>query len=187
MTRFPLFLLGLLISIVFVPGCKTGTESTEDSDCGDSKSVCMHANINSSGNFFILETPEARNDCEATYFYYFRWADPLRRAAEVSGHEEMPPIDDFGHAFQPGGEFAYFPHPNASYEATSTIQDCSGNVIPGQGWWVVRFSIGNKNSGNPTTRYYVRSRLNPGTAGSLDETEIVCKIVYYDKPAKSGN
>src|SRR5205807_1887605 len=120
--------------------------------------------------------------CEATYYFYFRWADPLRRAAEQSGHEEMPPLQDMEHGFQPGGEFAYFPHPAAHYDATTSPSSISG-VSSGPGWWTIQFSIGNKNSGLPTTRYYVRARLDPAVAGSLDETEVACRIVYFDKPA----
>src|SRR4051794_11378155 len=106
-------LIGLFMIVLLGSGCKTGTE-TNTNDCGTSKRVNLYKTIHvfdSTGQseFFELETPDARNDCEATYQFYFRFADPLVRAIR----NDMPPLDNLSEAFRPLGEFTYFPHPLA--------------------------------------------------------------------------
>jgi hypothetical protein len=181
MTRIPLFLLALLCSVSMLTfGCKAvGTEEDKDEDCNpdDALRVDGHKIVRyDPEDFFTLESPESSNDCEATYAFYFRWADPLRRIAEQPGHEEMPPLENMEKGFQPGGEFAYFPHGPAVYDPNGS-PTFAGSY--GKGWWMIVFSKGNKNSPYPTTRYYVRARLEPGKATTTDSTEIVCRIVSY--------
>ena len=179
MSRFSILSFLTLCSIVLSNGCKTGTESSA-SDCGDAKEVSMHSAIyDSTGTYRYLETPEARNDCEARYQFYFRWANTLTQALRT----DMPPLGNLDHMFAPGGEFAYFPHPAPVYDAGATFSE-GGVQYGGKGWWVIDFAIGNKNSGNPSTRYGVGANVDFSKADESDSIEIGARIGYFDKGIK---
>ncbi|SRR5579883_211842 len=168
MVRFSLLLTAMALS-----ACKTGSEATVNDDCGGGHYVIAQKVIHNNGEFFELQTPTARNDCEAEYIFNFRWANPAKRAID----NDMPPLLNLEHAFQPLAEFAYFPHPAPVFRR-DTVMDANGNLIMGD-WWVIDFNIGNKNSGYPTTQYYVGCRLD-WEAAAIDSTEIVCRIYFYN-------
>lgn len=183
MSRARVLLVGLcVVGICTLTSCETGSGGQPDEDsCGDPKTVCgaqtLHVDPDTGvSGFFTLTTPNARNDCEAQYNFSFRWADPLRRLTDT----DMPPLEDLEHAFQPADEFAYFPHPNPVF-LNLAPPGCYGPTDE-PGWWVITFRIGNQNSGLPNTRYYVRARLDPTVATEFDDTEVMCKIEYFDKP-----
>jgi hypothetical protein len=182
MIRVPLFLLAVLCSGALTSGCKTGTTEAKYDDCGPSKAVFKYGTVHDvQGEYAFLETPEARNDCEAHYIFVFRWADPNYQVFRVT---EQPPLN-LPHAFEPGGELAYFPHPDPTYDPDFLVLDENNKQIGGKGWWKIDFSIGNKNSGNPTTRYTSSAYLDYSKASDDDSVQYVMKIFYYDK-AKSN-
>lgn len=164
---------GFAAALNLLAGCKSSTEVTED-NCGQPSILLGHRVIKyNPTEFFEMATRDARNDCEATYNFSFRWAEPARRMVD----RDMPPLEDLEHAFQPLQEFAYFPHQPPVFEENTHVVDTNLADLPGD-WWKIVFSTGNKNSGYPSTQYYCRARLDPAKANESDSTEIVCEITY---------
>lgn len=173
----------LFIGVALFVSCKAGAPSEADSkDCGTTAKVKGYKVVrrgvfNNAFDQFSLNTPEARNDCHAHYKFYFRWASLYKRLYEK---ETMPPLKDLHDSFGPADEYAYFPHNPPEWKHDATIHD---EVFLGgqstKGWWLVDFSVGNKNSKQPSTRYHVGAIIDSDNSVDEDSTEVWCEITYY--------
>lgn len=156
----------LIASVFFLSSCDK-LLSGNSSSCGDAKTVSKFATLGPS-QLFTLETPDAKNDCEAYYLFKFQWADYQRSNVDTA----MPPLVGLEHGFAPKGEFGYFPH--SAPIRTHELNQLNGNFFY---LWKIAFYIGNKNGGNPT-KYYLGVELSP-SAKQIDSTFIVADIQYY--------
>jgi hypothetical protein len=169
MKSFTLFLSILVVATL--AGCKKGTTDPEPDRCARTEVVKLHKVLHVAypAESFELRSQPAPNDCHGSYSFAFRWADPARRFAEVPGQEEMPPLNSLDHSFGPYDEYAYFPHPKATYSSIATAEHY------GQGWWIIVFDIGNKNSGMQYTRHSMFTSLSY-EAQPMDSVEVYCVI-----------
>ncbi len=135
--------------------CETGTQTS--GPCDNQKSI-FFGKVLGPGDMFSMQTPDAENSCEATYDFKFSWHD----FSTFHTNWQMPPLLNLEHAFQPSGEFAYFPH------MPPTQSD--KNV------WSINFQIGNRNGNNPT-QYGVWVMMDP-SANPKDSIDVTCMIIY---------
>ena len=163
MRKLLIYSLSTALVLLNLCSCKTPTASPYGCDVRKTvdSSLVLHPG---DGKYFILNTPIASNDCEANYSFIFEWADASRSSTDNA----RPPLRDLAHAFEPADEFAYFGHP----------PEVKTNV--GGGWYyVITFSVGNKNSGLSNTRYGVVASIDPALPTTpADSVRITCVIDY---------
>ena len=164
-TKFQAVILLCLLSLFSGGGAcfQTGTtgDTPEEKKCGSSHQISGGKKLyasDSSDQHFDLVTPNAKNDCEAFYQLQFLWADTKRADTDKT----MPPLGDLEHAFSPQDELSYFPHEEPHFASYS---------------WILNFSIGNKTTGLPSTRYAFHT-WNPSKKKE-DSILVTCSIRYY--------
>ncbi|MEP7235100.1 MAG: hypothetical protein ABI778_07370 [Ignavibacteriota bacterium] len=161
-------ILFLLVFALFAGGNSCFKEvGTTGDDCGLTTSAGLAKVIHGGDAYdlFDLVTPAARNDCEATYTFIFRWADENRSKSDST----QPPLSDLEHSFGPEDQFAYFAHP----VPTRSLESKEYYI------WSIKFSIGNKNTSLPATRYGVH--VNVESTKPEDSIRIGATIAYYPK------
>ena len=141
-------IFGFLLS-----ACKVGTDTPNDNSCkGDqtiTKIQTLHANDTGNVTYFSLQSLPSKSSCEATYTFYFMWANPDSAFAK-----SRPPLNDLSTNFRPGGLdglVSYFGHP------VERLVESNPNFRS------ILFSVGNNNSGSDTTVYTVYATLKNGT------------------------
>ncbi len=163
----------VLLFVCVMQSCAVTSSTASNSDtvssCGNCLGTKFESMVDSAtvlhnpSDLYFLATPPACNDCEAQYQLSFQWANFQRSETDTS----EPPLSDLTHAFGPMYELAYFPHP-APQRGGGT------NYV-----WYLNFSVGNKTSSLPSTRYSFGCSIDRTRPHDpADSIAISCKIYY---------